>query len=286
MSQVGFAAFFLPLFVQTFSEHINGPNCGKAVPFSRIVNGKTVSRDKMPWIVFVRTSFQEDSEAYTNQFCSGSIVSHSFIVTAAHCLTTKKETVATDVVVYYNSSQIEDGPQVNVKRYARHPDFILRLYANDIAILQLEKPLKFDKFVSPVCLPRKPLNIAGKRLLIAGWGLTTEGGLDSQQLRYITKGELPFNQCKPLLHTEAQLLLNETIVICTSARNKDACAGDSGGPVTMWDEHGKSVLVGIVSFGYGCARADEASGYTRVATFVPWVLSTMKRFEESSKEKN
>lgn len=240
----------------------------------------------MPWIVFLRASFQRGDEAYTTMGCSGSIVSRSFIVTAAHCLTNLDETVATSVVVYYNSSQIQNGPLMDVIRFARHPDFILRVYANDIAILQLEKPLKFDKFVSPVCFPTSPLDIAGKRLLIAGWGLTMEGGRDSEQLRYITKKEMPYKQCKPLLHTEAQLLLNGSIVICTSARNKDACAGDSGGPVTTWNGRGKSFLVGIVSFGYGCARDDEASGYTRVATFAPWVLSMMKYLEEASRERD
>lgn len=285
MFRVGYAALFLPLIVQTYSEHINGPNCGKAMPFSRIVNGRKVLRDKMPWIVFVRTLFRLD-ETSTTMFCSGSIVSHSYIVTASHCLTLLHGGLPTSVVVYYNSSKTGDGPKVNVMRYARHPDFILAVYANDIAILQLEKPLKFDKFVSPVCLPRKPLNIARKRLLIAGWGQTDEGGRDSEQLRYITKKELPFKKCKPMLHGEAQMKLNESIVICTSARNKDACMGDSGGPMTTWNERGRSVLVGIVSFGYGCARDDEPSGYTRVATFVPWVLRTINHFQEASSERN
>ncbi|XP_075532208.1 proclotting enzyme-like isoform X5 [Dermacentor variabilis] len=201
------------------------------------------------------------------------------------CRGLNDKTAASSVVVYYNSTERKNGPEIQAKRFARHPKFVLSVYANDIAVLQLEKPLNFDKFVSPVCLPKKPLNIAGRPLLIAGWGLTKEGGQDSDTLRYILKKEMPYKQCKPFLHTEAQLTLNETIVVCATARSKDACTGDSGGPVTTWNKRGKFFQVGIVSFGYGCARPNQASGYTRVATFVPWILSVMKRYERDGHSK-
>ncbi|XP_065295440.1 serine proteinase stubble-like isoform X2 [Dermacentor albipictus] len=199
MRRICVAIFIANLCLQISCERINTPRCGRALPLSRIVNGQTVSRTRMPWI--------------------------------------------------------------------------------------LEKPLNFDKFVSPVCLPKKPISTTGRPLLIAGWGFTKEGGPDSDTLRYILKKELPYKQCKPLLHHEAQLTLNETIVICATARSKDACTGDSGAPVTTWNKRGKFFQVGIVSFGYGCARPNDASGYTRVATFVPWILSVKKRYERDGHSK-
>ena len=48
---------------------------------------------------------------------------------------------------------------------------------------------------------------------------------------------------------------------------KDACQGDSGGP--MIDESG--ALVGVVSWGNGCAQAGYSGVYTRVGQFVDWV---------------
>ncbi|XP_054918271.1 trypsin 3A1-like isoform X1 [Dermacentor andersoni] len=310
MPQICFAIVIAHLCLQISCECINTPRCGRAVPLSRIVNGQTVSRTKMPWIVsyvyqigsdieianlipavafvrvFLRVSFRRASQVHNVLTCSGSIVSPSFVVSAAHCLTEPNDkTAASGVVVYYNSTERKKGPEIQAKRFARHPKFVLSVYANDIAVLQLEKPLNFDKFVSPICLPKKPLNITGRPLLIAGWGLTKEDGQDSDTLRYILKKEMPYKQCKPFLHTEAQLKLNETIVICTTAGSKDACTGDSGGPVTTWNKRGKFFQVGIVSFGYGCARPNEASGYTRVATFVPWILSVMKRYERDGHRK-
>lgn len=48
----------------------------------------------------------------------------------------------------------------------------------------------------------------------------------------------------------------------------------SGGPVA-WNIEGTDTLVGIVSWGYGCARRLKYGVYTRVAEVADWVNETM-----------
>merc|ERR1712013_192700 len=48
----------------------------------------------------------------------------------------------------------------------------------------------------------------------------------------------------------------------------DTCQGDSGGPLTV-PENGKYTLVGVVSYGWGCASSTPGI-YTRVQGFLPW----------------
>jgi len=43
-------------------------------------------------------------------------------------------------------------------------------------------------------------------------------------------------------------------------------------------EDGHWVLVGVVSTGYGCARAGYPGIYTRVSDFVPWIQSVVERY--------
>lgn len=55
-------------------------------------------------------------------------------------------------------------------------------------------------------------------------------------------------------------------MICTHAPERDTCKGDSGGPLSWVDaDTGRAYLVGITSWGKGCAQPDHPGFYTKVA---------------------
>jgi secreted trypsin-like serine protease len=59
---------------------------------------------------------------------------------------------------------------------------------------------------------------------------------------------------------------------------KDSCQGDSGGFIGAPLGDGRFVQLGIVSWGFGCARPDLFGVYTRVARYQPWVGQIMQSF--------
>ncbi|XP_009991843.1 PREDICTED: venom prothrombin activator vestarin-D2-like [Chaetura pelagica] len=57
--------------------------------------------------------------------------------------------------------------------------------------------------------------------------------------------------------------------VCTSYGAAAACKGDSGGPFTM--SYNTWFLLGIVSWGEGCAEEGKYSIFTRVSNYIPWI---------------
>ena len=58
-------------------------------------------------------------------------------------------------------------------------------------------------------------------------------------------------------------------MICASRDGKDACIGDSGGPLIILGD--EDILVGVVSFGNGCADPDYARVYASVSSQYKWI---------------
>jgi trypsin len=52
---------------------------------------------------------------------------------------------------------------------------------------------------------------------------------------------------------------------------KDGCQGDSGGPLIV-----DNTLVGIVSWGNGCAQENFPGVYTKVQNYASWITETTK----------
>ncbi|XP_043269435.1 serine protease nudel [Venturia canescens] len=244
---------------------------------SRVVGGKASHPKAWPFLVAI----------YKDGFfrCGGIIVNENWIITAAHCV----EGFASH---YY---EVQAGvlrrssfsPTVQTRRadfIVMYPYYDGITMKNDLGLMKLDEPLRFNRWIRPACLPTMwPTDSSlGKEPLFdttcvtAGWGTMFEQGPNPDHLREV---ELPIaRHCK---HPEDR---NEAEICAGLPQGgRDACQGDSGGPLMCNFPHSENqwYVAGIVSHGEGCAHPNEPGAYTKVGHFVDWINSIIGN-EEST----
>eukprot|EP00978_Attheya_sp_CCMP212_P010482 scaffold25386_cov52-Attheya_sp.AAC.3 len=75
-------------------------------------------------------------------------------------------------------------------------------------------------------------------------------------------------------------------MVCAHAIGKDACQGDSGGPLVIIPNGSTAknhILVGVTSWGVGCADLVLPGVYARVSYVLEWIKETICQQDLSSK---
>merc|ERR1712013_345328 len=242
--------------------------CGVANRVSRIVGGVETEANEYPWQVGIAFPWSDDP------FCGGSILSDRTIVTAAHC-TEQYEASSMVVIVGDHDVTEDDGEErVEVCSKLEHPDYDSIPSDNDIAILTLCKPLTFKPAVRPVCLP----NVTGPYYdsvlaTVSGWGALASGGSSPDSLREVNVTTMGNAECQVFYEGNEDITDN---MLCAASGGKDACQGDSGGPLITMESASFYSLIGVVSWGYGCAHPSFPGVYSRVTENIAFINNNMQ----------
>lgn len=257
---LGPAARLLWLFDRAHAPRIPLPSsCGRPVG-SRIVGGMEAAEHRWPWAVSLRSYLK-------GHFCGGSVISARHVLTAAHCVSLFS-VLPFLMYVVVGGHGTRDGVRMGVSRVAVHPDYGKTApYEADLAVISLDSELVFDLSVAPVCLAARATP-ALTRAVVVGWGSTGESRPAARSLREVALTILPDVSCWRYGRLWTPTML------CGGDRGKDACQGDSGGPLMVQTE-GAWRLVGVVSFGAGCARPGYPGVYTRIHSYRRWILAAV-----------
>jgi trypsin len=220
---------------------------------AKVIGGQPAEEGQYPWLVSL--AYADDGTA----FCGGTVITEDIVLTAAHCA----EAVAgpDEVLVYSGSVDLESPDIVETAVSDIH---IAHDYnepvelANDWALLLLDESIDAE----PIDVGTEPEEF--DVLETAGWGETGSG--------YPTVAhwvEVPFvsdEDCEAAYPGEFDA---QTMLCAGDLENGgvDSCSGDSGGPIMAPNEDGELILVGVVSWGDGCAEAGNPGVYAEVADF-------------------
>lgn len=252
-------------------ERTDQCECGMTSKCKRIVGGTESSCGKYPWMVAL---IQYSNGNYA-QFCGGCLVSHQWLVTAAHCISS--EVTESSLVVSLGDFDLSTTTEAKsvarkVSKIAVHPQYNTKTHDYDIAMVKLASPVNFTDNIQPICLPPTDFNATGKMATVAGWGATAEDGETSSRLREADIPVISKTQCQSAYGSNYPITEN---MLCAGypQGHKDSCQGDSGGPLFYQCPNGRRTLVGVVSFGIGCARPGLPGVYADAKTLQPYIIS-------------
>ncbi|UJR16200.1 hypothetical protein I4U23_003110 [Adineta vaga] len=246
--------------------------CSKnSATVTRIVGGEAAS--SATWGSAVSISIAN------SYLCGGSIISDSWVLTAAHCVIGQ---TPSSVIIYAGSIQRWVGTQTRVaSKIIVHSGYDTDTYVNDIALIKLTTPLTMsDIAINTICLPSVSSATlaagewpaAGTTVVAVGWGRLSDGGSLPTTLQQVTLQTVSYtaSACSPFITD-----WHKHLCAGVSGGGKDTCQGDSGGPLMMFNSNNQWVLVGLTSYGDGCAEAGKSGVYTRVAAYQTWLNETM-----------
>lgn len=223
-----------------------------------IVGGVEATVGEFPYMVSLQNS---------SHFCGGSLIAPTWVLTAAHCV--RGSTPRKVVIGAHDLKDAAQAEEHTVKRVVSHPSYNARTTNYDFALLELNTP----SAMPVVALGTQDLNAMESletMLTVAGWGALREGGwaLPSK----LQKVDVPFVSRETCNAAYSGRITDQMFCAGYPGGGKDSCQGDSGGPIVAY-ENNQAVLVGVVSWGQGCARPKFFGVYSNVAQANSWIES-------------
>ncbi|XP_049547608.1 brachyurin-like [Anopheles darlingi] len=226
-----------------------------AEPSRRIVNGEEATPGQFPYQIALLSNF-----AAGGGLCGGSILTTTYILTAAHCVVDDNGVLASSgtAILGAHNRIIEEETQQRIgfsqSGVFVHPSYNPTLIRNDIATVRLDSPAVFNERVQPIDLPATSdsRTFAGLIGTASGFGRTSDALPGASNVVMFTRNPVMTNAaCQSSWNI---ILVSDQNVCLDADGGRSVCNGDSGGPLTV-EDGGRSLEVGIASFvsAQGCA---------------------------------
>ncbi|MFD7068069.1 S1 family peptidase [Streptomyces sp. NPDC059913] len=247
----------------------------KAAEDGIVVGGQPAHVKDSPWTVAL-SSRSRFGNARAGQFCGAVVVAPTKVLTAAHCLS--KEALGVDVGSVHDLRIISGrdtllgtgGQEVAVRETWTNPGFDPATNVGDLAVLTLADALP-AKSAIPMAESGDAAYTPGTDAMVYGWGDTTGNGDYASSLRAAKVNVLSDATCVQAYPGGRNGTYDASSMLCAGEPlgGYDACQGDSGGPLVA-----RGRLIGLVSWGNGCARAGYPGVYTRISAAIGWMPKT------------
>lgn len=241
--------------------------CGKPSA-SRVSQTKIVGGSPAPTRPFMAGLVRAGSR---QAYCGGTFIAPDVVMTAAHCVSSRTSGLRVAGGHQENRDLTRDRTRL-VQSIKIHEDYDTETSTNDLALLFLDNSDRTTiSNIKPASLsanPTLPENL--DTAIVAGWGATSFGGDEAEELLEVEVPIISNSVCRSAGGPYSDITDSQICAGDFENGGVDSCQGDSGGPL-FTQRNNRTQIIGVVSWGDGCATARKPGVYTRVASYAQWL---------------
>ncbi|KOC69873.1 Atrial natriuretic peptide-converting enzyme [Habropoda laboriosa] len=243
-------------------------------PTARLVGGTPASEGQWSGVALLK-------KPKHGAACTASVLGPMHVLASYSCIHRHKQSSGWQL--FTGENLLKAHPVRNIIPYpqVKYNQF---LYNNDIALVELEKPLTFSRNVSAVCLPKHPIQ-PRQICVMVGWGFSVNGEVDLQKyLNFLPLPTLETEKCNATSHY-AGFITKDNICAGFTDTDKGPCYNDEGAPLMCVSESGggsaKWEIQGLLSHHSRCSRGHPAI-YSSVEPALSWLRHSVPALQTQS----